>query len=182
MMALDVGRAFTTSRFNDIWIKSPLDKELDFVLMVIFSDDVVGRFLEGPNELPSNCFPLGLGVRWIGEVRQSVQKSLMSPNGFQLDAGSLDVVSFHLLPLALAQQTMIYENAPQLIAYCPMNECCGNGRINPARQSANNVTGPDCAADRLYRIFNNIAGRPRRLNLGVLIKEPFQDLLPIFRV
>src|SRR5450432_3479775 len=106
-MRLDVRRAGTTARLDDIGIQRALHEEVNRRR----GRDLARGRLECTNELATDDLPLRLGVTYRGERRQERRCSV---DHMQLNTCRRNEVSLDLFGLTFAQQPVIDEHARQL--------------------------------------------------------------------
>ena len=78
----------------------------------------------------------------------------------EIDAGGGHEVLLDLLRLALAQQTVVDEDARQLVPDGLVHHCGGDRGVHPTGQAAQNPAVPDLPADLLDRFVHDVDHRP----------------------
>ena len=91
-------------------------------------------------------------------------------------------ILFHLCSLALTEQTMVDKDAHQLVTHSLMHQCCGHGRIDPARKTANHEVFADLIADALYLSRNDISAIPVITKARNIVEKTLQDSLAVVRM
>ena len=129
-------------------------------------DDVTRGLLEDPDELPADDLALRLGV---GHARKGVEEAVDGVDDDELDARGSDEVPLDLLGLARTQQAVVDEDARELLADGALHERGRDGRVDAARQPADDAAVPDLVADELDLLGDDVAGRPvgREARTGV---------------
>ena len=145
MVALDVGGAGPTTRLDDIRIERALHEEVDGASRLPRGrDDVAGRVLEDPDELPADDLALLLG---IAHVLECVEEALLGIDDDQPDTGGGHEVALDLRSLPRAEQTVIDEDAGELVADSPLHQGSRDRRVDTAGESADDLAIPDLRAD-----------------------------------
>jgi hypothetical protein len=88
----------------------------------------------------------------------------------------------HLLALALAQEPGVDEHARELRADGLVNERGRHGRVDAARQGADDPGVSDLGPDGGHLLLDDRGHRPRRRDAGELVQELGDDLLAERRV
>jgi hypothetical protein len=86
------------------------------------------------------------------------------------------------LALTLPQHAIVHEDAGQLVADGAVHEGRGDGRIDAARQPADDVTVADLLADALDGVLDERAGCPGRFAAADAEGEVREDLIAARRV
>ena len=100
----------------------------------------------------------------------------------QVDVKSKPEGLFYLLGFPGTKQTVVDEHAGQLIADRMVHQSGGYRRVDPSRQSANDLLRPHLAADSVHRLLDDRMVRPIGQDLADVEKETFHDLGPARRV
>ena len=125
VVALDVRGTGAAAGLHDVGVERPLNQELDgLTLSASLSDEVSLGGLEHADELPTDDLALGLRVTDAGE---RFKEPRLGVDDDEADAGGGNVVALDLLGLSLAQETVVDEDARELVADSAMDESRGNG-------------------------------------------------------
>ena len=121
-------------------------------------------------------------VSGIGDAREPGEEPLL---GADVDERHVEVAAEgldDLLRLVRAHQPVIDEHARQLVADRLVDEQRRHGRVDAAREPADDALRADLGPDPLDLLLDHGGGRPRRRSPGDLVEEVLQDLLPVRRV
>ena len=128
VMALDVRRAGSATGLDDIRIERALNEELNrLAVRTCLGDEIALGRLEHPDEFAAD--DLALGLR-IAHPCECLEEALLRINHDESNAGRCDVVPLDLLRLALAQETVIDEDAGELVAHGLVHQGCRHGGID----------------------------------------------------
>jgi hypothetical protein len=81
---------------------------------VVYLADLPGFFFKYPDKFFPDNLPLCFRV---GYTLQAIQESLLCIDPDQVQMKPIFEYPFHLIPLVLPKQTMIYKNADKIAAY-----------------------------------------------------------------
>ncbi len=181
MVALDVRGARSPAGFDDVGVEGALDEEGDLFAFTFLSleHEVGGSGLEGADELAADDLALLLRVGDSGELGQELFARI---DGDEADADRVDVVLFDLDAFVLTQQTVIDEDAGELVADGLVDERCGHGGVDSAGEAADDPTGADLLADEFDLFVDDGFVRPVGGEAGDVEQEVLEDLLPVLRV
>ena len=90
----------------------------------------------------------------------AVEELLARVDRDEAHAGRGDVVLLDLLALVLAQQTVVDEDADELVADGLVHERRGDGRVDAAREPADHAAGADLLADARDLLGDDVAAVP----------------------
>ena len=180
VVTLDVGRAGSATRLHDIRIQGSLNQKLDLRAVAGgFQNERLGGCLEAPDELAADDFALLLGV---GDSGERVHELIDGVDGYQTHPGGGDVVFLDLAALVLAQQTVVDENADELVADGLMHDRSGNSGVDPAGKAANDPAGADLLPDARDLLGDHVAAVPVRGDARGGVQEVFEHALAEFGV
>ena len=135
--------------------------------------------LEHADELLPDDLPLLLRIGHPGESRE---ESLLR---LHVDEGHVEVPGERLddlLGLVLAEEPVVDEDAGELVADRLVHEERRDGRVDAARERAEDALRPDGGTDPLDLLLDDRGGRPGRRRAGDLVQEVLQDRLPVGRM
>ena len=112
----------------------------------------------------------------------AVEELLARVDRDQAHAGGGDVVVLDLLALALAQQSVVDEDADELVADGLVHERGRDGGVDAARQAADHAAGADLRADALDLLGDDVAAVPVGGEPRGLVEEVLDDPLAVVGV
>jgi len=115
--------------------------------------------LEDANELLPDDLALGLRV---GDAREPGKEALLRLHMHERDVEDAVERLDHLLGLTLAEQAVVDEHARQLVADRLVDEQRCNGRVDAARQCAQDALLADLRANALDLLLDHSSRRPHR--------------------
>ena len=174
-MRSDARRARTAAGLHDVGVERALDEELDRVpLGGLLADDVPGRLLERPDELPPDDLPLLLGVGHPGERGEEL---VLGVHDDEVDARRLDEVLLDLRGLVLPEQAVVDEDARQLVPDRPLDERGRDGGVDATGEGAQDPTVADRLADEGHLVLDDVPRGPVRLDARAAQEEVLDDPL-----
>ena len=105
--------------------------------------------------------------------------------GVDVDEGHVEVPAerlHHLRSLVLAQEAVVDEDARELVPDRLVHEQRGHGRVDAARQRAEDALAADLGANPLHLLLDNRGRRPGRRCVGDAVEEVLEDVLAVRRV
>ena len=135
--------------------------------------------LERADELAPDDLALLLGVADAGE---RVEELLARVDRDEAHAGRGDVVLLDLLALVLSQQTVVDEDADQLVADGLVHDRGGDRRVDSAGESADHAARADLLADARDLLGDDVAAVPVGGNARRLVEEVLDDALAVVGV
>ena len=180
VMALDVRRAGSTTGLDDIRIERALDEELNrLAVRTCLGDEIALGRLEHPDELAADDLALGLRIAHSCEC---LEEALLRINHDESNAGRCDVVPLDLLRLPLAQETVIDEDAGELVAHGLVHQRCRHGGVDSTGQPADHLTGTHLFTDALDLIVDDALHGPGGLTAGDVDQKVLEDPLTVLAV
>ncbi len=130
--------------------------------------------LEHPNELGPDHLPFRLGISHAGE---QLEKTFRRIDVFEFDLKILDEDSLHRLGLVFAQQSVVNEDAGELIANRLVQKRRRHRRIDAAAQPEHDFLVAHLLADALTGFVNERAHRPIHRAMADAEEEILDDLV-----
>src|SRR5690606_3831947 len=109
---------------DDVGVERALDEELDLLVGAGLGDDLPRGLLEDADELPADDLPLRLRVAHPGERGEEL---LGGVDDLEVDPRRGDEVLLDLLGLTGAQESVVDEDARELVADGLLDERRGDG-------------------------------------------------------
>ena len=135
--------------------------------------------LEDADELAAD--DLALVLRLLDAVEQ-LEEALLRLHVDERDVEVLAEGLDDLLRLGLAQQSVVDEDARELLADRLVHEQRRDGRVDAARQCAEHALAPDLRADACNLLLDHRGRRPAGRRLGDAVEEVLQHVHPVRRV
>ena len=158
MVALNVCGAVATAGLDNVRVQGALDQELDVcALFARFGNQLALCLFEGADELAADSLTLRLG---LGDALESGEETLRLVDGDDLDTHGGCVVLLDLFTLALTEQTVVNEEAGELVTNSLVHECCCHGGVNAAGERADDAVATDLLADLCDLLFDDVVGGP----------------------
>src|SRR6266487_5259593 len=186
MVALNHLRGVSPDRhaLDYVWIKSALGEKLVTAVLAraifaIFLEQLLGRVLKHLDEFVADDFSFCFGIGYAFEQRE---KTFARIHIFQADMKIFAENALDDFFLARTQQTVVHENAGELIADRLVQESGGHGRIHAAAQTEHDFLISDLFADACASLFDEGAHCPVHRAVADVIDEILQNLLPSRRV
>ena len=129
--------------------------------------------LEDADELAAD--DLALLLRLLDSVEQ-LEEPVLSLHVDERDVEVLAERLDHLLGLVLAQQSVVDEDARELLADRLVHEQRRHGRVDAARQRAQDALMPDLCADPRHLLLDHRGRRPAGRRLGRAVEEVLQHV------
>ena len=171
MVGLDCLHRLGTG-LDDVRVNGTLAQELDTV-------QLPGLLLEDTDKLCANDLPLLLR---IGDPSQLVQKTV---HGVHVDQVGIHLMAeniYHLLRLALAQETVIDMDTGELLANGFDEQGGHHGGVHAAREGQEDLFVPHLLPDELHLVSNEVVHVPVGLSTAQSKDKVGEGLLPLGRV
>ena len=110
----------------------------------------LGIFVEGLHEEPSDNLSLCLGLGYSGKFPEEVRRGVRTDH---VEAHVL-IGMHHILVLVFPEESVVHENAGEVVPYGLVEENSGYGRIHAAAESENDLVVAELAAELLHSCFN----------------------------
>ncbi len=174
MVRLDLRRdaVVRAARLDDVRVQRPLDEETDVA-------ELRRLLLEDADELLAHDRPLLLG---IGDAGEPVEEAPLRLHVHERHAEVAGEGLHDLLGFVLAQETVVDEDAGELVADCLVHEQCRDRGVDAARERAEDALVPDYRSDALDLLLDDRCRRPRRRDVRDLVQEVLEDVLAVRRV
>ena len=158
MVALNVCGAVAAAGLDNVRVQGALDQELDVcALFACFGNQLALCLFEGADELAADSLTLRLG---LGDTLECGEETLRLVNGDDLNAHGCCVVLLNLFTLAFTEQTVVDEEAGELVANSLVHERCRHGGVNAAGERADNAVATDLLANLSDLLLDDVIGGP----------------------
>ena len=166
------GDALGAARLDHVAVQRPLHEPLDVA-------ELPRLLLEDADELAADDLALLLRLLDAGEqLEEAVLRLHVDERDVEVLAERLD----DLLRLVLAQQSVVDEDARELVADRLVHEQRRDRGVDAAGERAEHALRADLRADALDLLLDHRRRRPRGRRLGDLVEEVLQQLHPVRRV
>src|SRR6266550_3319342 len=169
-MRLDqLGDSRRPARLDDVGVERPLDEKSS-------GAESPGLLLEDPNEFLADDLPLLLGV---GHADEPGKEALTSVHVDERDVEVAPERLDDLSRLVLSQESVVDENAGELVADCLVDEKRCHRGVDTTRKGAKDALAADLGTDPLGLLLDHGRGRPYRRRIGDVVKEVLEDFGPV---
>ena len=170
VMGLDAGAA--DAGFEDIGIDGALDEVVDLA-------QLLGFFLEDPDEFLADGLALGFGV---GDTGEPSKEAVASVDTNEVHAESFFVNFFDGGGLIFTHEAVVHEDAGEAVADGLVDQEGGDGRIHSAGESADGTAIADLILDLLNGQVHEVFQLPGAFHLADIEKEIFEKGLALFEM
>ena len=181
MVALDVGGAGAAAGLDDVRVEGALDQELDRVAVAGAASATTSRAAASKTRMNSRPMILRFCSGSVTPASASRSRS-GGVDDLEPDPRRCHEVGLDLLGLALAQQSVVDEDAGEVVADGPVHERGGHRGVEPAREPADARLVADLRADRRDLLVDDVRRRPGRREARDGVQEVLEHRLPERRV
>ena len=158
MVRLNIRRAITAARLDDVRVQRSLDEVVDGGTCRGVVKHACNRALKGTDKLRTDGLALGFRV---ANSRQLIQEGGTLICSHQLRAGGGNEVLFYLLTLAGTQQAVVNKDTGEAIANGTLHQRGRHSGVHTAGQAANSAAFlAHLRADIRDELLGDIIGRP----------------------
>ena len=180
VVALNVCGAVAAAGLDNVRVQGALNQELDVcALFASLGNQLALCLFEGADELAADSLTLCLG---LGDALECGEETLRLVNGDDLNAHGCCVVLLDLFALAFTEQTVVDEEAGELVSDSLVHECSCHGGVNAAGERADDAVATDLLADLCDLLLNNVVGGPGGLQACHIVEEVLQGDLAVVGV